>query len=189
MPKIDGNQIRPGNVIEHNGRVWRVMKTEHVKPGKGGAYLQCEMRDLMTGSKTNERFRASETVERVRLEQRNYQFLFQDGDQYTFMDAETFEQIVVDGEIIGEPGRFLTEGMQVEIEFYEDTPLNVTLPETVELEIQDAEPVVKGQTATSSYKPATLDNGVRIMVPPHIEPGTRVVVKPEDGSYVERVKN
>lgn len=189
MPKIDGNQIRPGNVIEHNGRVWRVMKTEHVKPGKGGAFMQVEMRDLMSGSKTNERFRASDTVERVRLEQRPYQFLFQDGEQYTFMDLETFDQIAVDAEIIGEPARFLTEGMQVEIEFYEDKPLNVTLPETVTLTIDYAEPVVKGQTASSSYKPATLENGVRIMVPPHIDSGTKVVVKTEDGSYVERVKD
>lgn len=189
MPKIEGNEIRPGNVIEHNGRPWRVMKTEHVKPGKGGAYMQCEMRDLMTGSKTNERFRAADTIERVRLEQRNYQYLYQDGDEFTFMDLETFDQITVSGEIIGEPKRFLTDGMQVEIEFYEDTPLNVTLPETVTLTVDDAEPVVKGQTATASYKPATLENGVRIMVPPHVDPGTRVVVKPADGSYVEKLKN
>jgi elongation factor P len=189
MPKIDGNEIRPGNVIEHNGRVWRVMKTEHVKPGKGGAYMQCEMRDLMTGNKTNERFRASDTIERVRLEQRNYQYLFQDGDQFTFMDSETFEQIVVDESVIGEPARFLAEGMIVEIEFYEDTPLNVTLPETVTLEVTDAEPVVKGQTATSSYKPATLENGVRVMVPPHIESGTRIVVNTADATYVERAKD
>jgi len=189
MPKIEGNEIRPGNVIEHNGRPWRVMKTEHVKPGKGGAYMQCEMRDLMTGSKTNERFRASDTIERVRLEQRNYQYLYQDGDAFTFMDLETFDQITVGGDIIGEPKKFLTDGMQVEIEFYEDTPLNVTLPETVTLTVDDAEPVVKGQTATASYKPATLENGVRIMVPPHVDPGTRVVVKPADGSYVEKLKN
>ena len=189
MPKIDGNQVRPGNVIEHQGRVWRVMKTEHVKPGKGGAFMQCEMRDLMTGQKTNERFRASDTLERVRLEQRPYQFLYQDGDDYTFMDLETFDQIAVSGDVIGEPARFLNEGMQVEIEFYEETPLNVTLPETVTLTIDYAEPVVKGQTASSSYKPAMLDNGVRIMVPPHVESGIRVVIKTEDGSYVEKLKD
>ena len=189
MPKIDGNEIRQGHVIEHQGRPWRVLKTEHVKPGKGGAYMQAELRDLFSGNKTNERFRAAETVERVRLEQRPYQFLFQDGDQYTFMDMDTFDQISVDGEVIGEPARFLAEGMQVEIEFYEDTPLNVRLPETVTLTITYAEPVVKGQTASSSYKPADLENGVRIMVPPHISEGTRVVVKPEDGSYVEKLKD
>jgi elongation factor P len=187
MPKIDGNELRPGYVIEHKGRVWRVMKTEHVKPGKGGAFMQAELRDLFDGSKTNERFRASETLERVRLEQRPYQFLYQDGQHYAFMDAETFEQITVDGELIGEPGRFLTEGMQVEIEFYDETPLGVTLPETVMLDIEHADPVVKGQTASSSYKPAVLENGVRIMVPPHVESGQRVVVKTEDGSYVEKV--
>lgn len=189
MAKIDGNAIRPGYVIEYKGRVWRAMKTEHVKPGKGGAFMQVELRDLMDGSKTNERFRASETLERVRLEQRKYQFLYADGDQYTFMDLESFDQITVDGELIGDPARFLTEGMQVEIEFYEETPLGVMLPETVTLRIEHADPVVKGQTASSSYKPAVLENGVRIMVPPHVESGTRVVIKTEDASYVEKLKD
>jgi elongation factor P len=165
------------------------MRTKHVKPGKGGAFMQAELRDLFDGSKTNERFRASEAVERVRLEQRTYQFLYQEGDHYAFMDMETFDQITVEGELIGEPAQFLTEGMQVEIEFYETTALNVTLPETVTLAIEHADPVVKGQTASSSYKPAILENGVRIMVPPHVESGQRVVVKTEDGSYVEKVKD
>jgi elongation factor P len=187
MPKIDGNEIRVGHVIEYNGRPWRVLKTEHVKPGKGGAYMQAELRDLFGGSKTNTRFRASETIERVRLEQRTYQFLFADGDEYTFMDMESFDQLAINHELIGEPARFLTEGMQVEIEFYEDTPLEVRLPEHVTLTVTYAEPVVKGQTAASSYKAAELENGVRISVPPHIEEGTRVVVKPQDGSYVEKV--
>lgn len=189
MPKIDGNELRPGYVIEFKNRPWRVMKTEHVKPGKGGAFMQAELRDLLTGTKTNERFRASETLERVRLEQRTYQFLFQEGDQYTFMDTETFDQIAVNEDVIGEPARFLTEGMQVEIEFYDETPLNVTLPETVTLVLEHADPVVKGQTASSSYKPGVLENGVKIMIPPHLDSGTRVVVKTEDGSYVEKVKD
>jgi elongation factor P len=188
MPKIDGNEVRVGHVIEHKGRVWRVLKTEHVKPGKGGAYMQVEMRDLFDGTKTNDRLRASETIERVRLEQRAYQFLFQNGDEYTFMDQETFDQLTVSDELIGEPARFLTEGMQVEIEFYEDTPLEVRLPESVTLTVTYAEPVVKGQTASASYKSADLENGVRISVPPHIEEGQKVVVKTADGSYVEKVK-
>ncbi len=189
MPKIDGNELRPGYVIEFKNRPWRVMKTEHVKPGKGGAFMQAELRDLLTGTKTNERFRASETLERIRLEQRRFQYLFQDGDQYTFMDQETFEQVAVNADVIGEPARFLTEGMQVEIEFYDETPLNVTLPETVTLRLEHADPVVKGQTASSSYKPGVLENGVKVMVPPHLDSGTRIVIKTEDGSYVEKVKD
>jgi len=186
MPKIEGNDIRVGNVIEHKGRVWRVMKTDHVKPGKGGAYMQCELRDLFDSSKTNERFRAQETLERVRLEQRDYQFLYQDGDEFAFMDLETFDQITVGRELIGEPARFLVEGMTCEIEFYEDKPLNATLPDSVTLEVTYAEPVVKGQTATASYKPAELSTGARVMVPPHVETGNWVTVKTADGSYVEK---
>jgi elongation factor P len=188
MPKIEGNEIRVGNVIEHKGRVWRVLKTEHVKPGKGGAYMQLELRDLFDGNKTNDRVRSAETLERVRLEQRPYQFLFADGDEYTFMDQETFEQLTVTREIIGYPANFLTEGMQVEIEFYGETPLEVRLPESVTLTVTYAEPVVKGQTASASYKSADLENGVRVSVPPHIEEGQKVVVKTADGSYVEKVK-
>ena len=188
--KVDGNQLRPGNVLEHQGRLWRVAKTQHVKPGKGGAFMQCELRDVRDGTKLNERFRADQTVERVRLEQRPYTYLFHDEDMYTFMDGETFEQVNIPSRLIGEDqAAFLQDGMQVEIEFYEEEPLNVRLPETVTLEIAEAEPVVKGQTASSSYKPAVLENGVKIMVPPHVEAGIRVVVNTEDGSYVERAKD
>jgi len=187
--KIDGNAIRPGNIIEHKGQLWRAVKTQHVKPGKGGAFLQVELRDIRHGTKLNERFRSSETVERVRLDQKRYQFLFSDGDDYTFMDQETYEQVMVNGDLIGEEAvRFLQDGMIVEIEFYEEEPIGVNLPETVILEITEADAVVKGQTASSSYKPAVLENGVRTLVPPHIESGTRVVVNTADGSYVERAK-
>lgn len=184
--KIDGNAIRPGNVIEHKGSLWRAMKIQHTQPGKGGAYLQVELRNLKDGSKLNERFRSSEKVERVRLEQRDYQFLFREGDMFTFMDNETFEQITLAEEMIGEQAVFLQEGMAVRIEFHEETPLGVALPEHVALAVRETEPVVKGQTATSSYKPALMENGVRVMVPPFVEEGDRIVVATEDSSYVKR---
>ena len=184
--KIDGNDIRPGNVIEHKGGLWRAAKIQHTQPGKGGAYLQVELRNLRDGTKLNERFRSSEKVERVRLEQRDYQFLFQDGDLYTFMDQRTYEQIAIPSELIGDQAVFLKDGMDVQIELHEESPLGVALPEHVEVTITETEPVVKGQTATSSYKPATADNGVRVMVPPFVSEGDRVVVATADSSYVKR---
>jgi len=184
--KIDGNAIRPGNVIEHKSSLWRATKIQHTQPGKGGAYLQVELRNLRDGSKLNERFRSSEKVERVRLEQRDYQFLFREGDMFTFMDSETYEQITLAEEMIGEQAVFLQEGMAVRIEFHEDTPLGVALPEHVELAVAETEPVVKGQTATSSYKPAVMENGVRVMVPPFVEEGDRIFVATEDSSYAKR---
>lgn len=188
--KINGNAVRPGNIIEHQGRLWRATKIQHTQPGKGGAYLQVELRDIRDGTKLNERFRSSETVERVRLDQKNFQFLFTDGDDYTFMDNENYEQVTVHEDFIGEDAvRFLQEGMTVEMEFYEDSPIGVSLPEKVTLEVTEADAVVKGQTASSSYKPATLENGVKTLVPPHIEAGTRVVISTADASYVERAKN
>lgn len=188
--KIDGNAIRPGNIIEHQGRLWRAVKIQHTQPGKGGAYLQVELKELQGGTKLNERFRSSEKVEKVRLDQKEYQFLFSDGDMHTFMDNESYEQVTVSGELIGEDLiPFLMDGMQVQIESYEGELIAVQLPDTVTLEITEADAVVKGQTASSSYKPAVLENGVRIMVPPHIGTGTRVVVNTADGSYVERAKD
>src|SRR5262249_10082654 len=160
--KINGNSIRPGNIIEHQGRLWRAVKTQHTQPGKGGAYLQVELKDIRDGTKTNERFRSSETVERVRLDEKEYQFLFADGEDYTFMDSETFEQITLNADLIGEPAAFLQEGMVVAVESYEDSPISVSLPESVIMQIVEADPVVKGQTAASSYKPAKLENGVRV---------------------------
>ena len=188
--KIDGNEIRPGNVIEHQGQLWRAVKTQHVKPGKGGAFLQVELKDIRHGTKLNERFRSSESVERVRLEQKEYQFLFAADCTFTFMDQETYEQIELNGDILDEDqSRFLQDGMIVQIETHEDEPLGVALPERVTLQIVEADPVVKGQTATSSYKPAMLENGVRIQVPPHIESGTSVVVSTADATYVERARD
>ena len=188
--KIDGNAIRPGNVIEHQGRLWRAVKTQHVKPGKGGAFLQVELKDIRDGTKLNERFRSSESVERVRLDQREYQYLYADGDAFTFMDNETYDQVTLDKGMIGEDSvQFLQDGMTVMIESFEESPISVTLPEHVVLEITEADAVVKGQTASSSYKPAVLENGVKTMVPPHIEAGTRVVINTADASYVERAKD
>ncbi|GER06866.1 elongation factor P [Iodidimonas muriae] len=184
--KIDGNAVRPGNVIEHKGGLWRAVKIQHTQPGKGGAYLQVELKNLRDGSKLNERFRSSEKVEKVRLEQRDYQFLFHEGDMFTFMDIESYEQIALPQDDIGEQAVFLRDGMAVQLEMYDGAPLGVHLPEQVELTVAETEPVVKGQTASSSYKPARMDNGVRVMVPPFVNEGDRIVVATEDTSYVKR---
>jgi elongation factor P len=187
--KVNAITLRSGNVIEYNGKLCVVLKNDIQQPGKGASVAQVEMRDIRTGNKDNVRFRTQETVEKVRLEQEDYQFLFNDGDDYTFMHQESFEQVVVNKELIGEPAVFLQEGMVVELETFEGEPLGVQLPKTVTLEIVEAEPVVKGQTATTSYKPAILENGAKVMVPPHIDTGIRIVVKTEDGTYVERAKD
>lgn len=187
--KINGNAIRVGNVIEHNGRLWVAVKTQHTQPGKGGAFLQVELKGLTDGTKLNERFRSSEAVERVFLEEREHQFLYGDADEFTFMDQETFEQIALAADMVGDAAAFLQDGMNVNICMYEGKPLSVALPDTVIMEVVEADPVVKGQTASSSFKPAKLANGVRIMVPPHIESGTRVVVNTVDATYVERAKD
>jgi elongation factor P len=191
--KINGNAIRPGNVIEHQDRVWRAVKIQHTQPGKGGAYLQVELKDLRSGTKLNERFRSSETVERLSLAQKEHQFLFADGDMYTFMDNETYDQFTVSVDAIGEDQiPYLQDGMTVIVEAIEDEPENpigIALPDHVTLEVVEADAVVKGQTASSSFKPALLDNGVRTAVPPFIEAGTRVVIATADGSYVERAKD
>ena len=188
--KINGNAIRPGNIIEHKGGLWRAMKIQHTQPGKGGAYLQVELRNLRDGSKLNERFRSSETVTKARLEQKDHQFLFASDDMLTFMDQETYEQITVNLDLIGEDQAiFLQDGMVVTIESFEDSPISVMLPDTVTMEITEADAVVKGQTASSSYKPAILENGARVMVPPYIEAGTRIVVYTADSTFVERAKD
>lgn len=188
--KINGNAVRPGMVIEHQGRLWRAVKIQHTQPGKGGAYLQVELRDVRSGTKLNERFRSSETVERARLDQKDYQYLFADGDMYTFMDNETYEQITLNGDMIGEEQiPFLQESMIVTLESYEDDPIGVKLPDHVTLEVIEADAVVKGQTASSSYKPAVLENGVKVQVPPHIGAGTRIVINTADVTYVERAKD
>jgi elongation factor P len=186
--KVQAITVRAGNVLDHEGKLWVVAKSEIYQPGKGASVVQVEMRDVRTGYKTNVRFRTQESVERVRLDQFECTFLYADGDDYHFMNKENFEQMTVRADIIGDQKQFLLDGMEVELECFEGEPLNVTLPQFGTYTIVEADPVVKGQTASSSYKPAILDNGARIMVPPHIESGTRIVVKLEDGTYSERAK-
>jgi elongation factor P len=184
--KISGVDIRPGNIIEYEGGLWRAVKIQHTQPGKGGAYMQVELKNVMDGRKTNVRFRSSETVERVRLDTKDFQFLYAEGDQLTFMDKESYDQVQLPRDLLGEAADFLQDGMDVLMELYEERPISVQLPDQVEATIVEADAVVKGQTASSSYKPAVLDNGVRIMVPPHIASGTRVVVDVYEREYVRR---
>lgn len=186
MPKINGNEIRPGNVLEHDGGLWVAVKVSHVKPGKGGAFAQVEMKNLRDGRKLNERFRSEDKVERVRLDQKDQQFLYEAEDMLTFMDSETFEQIALPADILGDRRPFLQDGMTVTVEYYGDEALTVTLPQKVTCRIVETEPVVKGQTAANSYKPAILDNGVRIMVPPFVGPDEEIVVNTETFEYSER---
>lgn len=186
--KIGGNELRIGMLIEHNGRLWTVCKLQHVKPGKGGAFMQAELKELKTGTKLNERFRSDESIERVRLDEQECQLLYKDGDTYTFMDNVSFDQFSIDRSAIGESACFLQDNMIVKITSYEGEIIGVVLPDTVVMEVVEAEAVVKGQTASSSYKPAILENGVRILVPPHIDAGTKIVVNTSDISYVERAK-
>ncbi len=187
--KVNANTMRPGHVLEHNGKLWVIQKTAIVQPGKGGAFIQLEMKDVRTGTKSIERFRTQETVERARLDEHEMTFLFAEGDAYTFMDKESFEQVTIPKDIIGDQAVFLQDGMEVTVQSHEGAPLGVELPAKVTLQIVEADPVVKGQTASSSYKLAKLENGVSILVPPHIESGTRVVVDTLTGEYVERAKD
>lgn len=184
--KINGNEIRPGNVIEHQGGIWVAVKTQAVKPGKGPAYNQVELKNLITGTKLNERFRSSETVERVRLEQKDYQFLYVQDDMLVFMDIESYEQLEIPRDFVGERAAFLQDGMTVMVESHEGRSIGVSLPDQVTLTIAEADPVVKGQTAASSYKPAILENGVRVMVPPFITAGERIIVDTNELTYVRR---
>lgn len=184
--KINGNEIRPGNVIEHKGGLWIAVKTQAVKPGKGGAFNQVELKNLIDGTKLNERFRASETVERARLEQKDYQFLYAEGDMLTFMDTETYDQISLPTDFIGERASFLQDGMTVVVESHEGKPIGISLPDQVTLEVVEAEPVVKGQTAASSNKPAVLENGIRVMVPPFVHTGEKIVVDTNELTYIKR---
>ena len=186
MPKINGNEIRPGNVLEHDGGLWAAVKVDHVKPGKGGAFAQVELKNLRDGRKLNERFRSADKVERVRLEQKDQQFLYENDGMLVFMDNVTYEQIELPADILGERRPFLQDGMTVQIEYYEEEALNATLPQKVTCKIVETEPVVKGQTAANSFKPALLDNGVRVMVPPFVGTDEDIIVNTETMEYSER---
>lgn len=187
--KIDGSAVRTGMVIEWEGKLWLVIKHEIRTPGNLRAFNQVELRDIMNGIKNNTRLSSGEKVERVSLDQRPYNFLYAEGDLLNFMDNESYEQITLPKDVVGDALPFLQDNMTVSIETYEGRPISISMPERVTLTITEADPVVKGQTASSSYKPAILENGVRIMVPPHIATGTRVVVDTRTLEYVERAKD
>ncbi|MFL2829998.1 MAG: elongation factor P [Candidatus Puniceispirillales bacterium] len=186
--KVNGNTIKPGNVIEHKNGLWVATKTSHVKPGKGGAFAQIELKSLKDGSKLNERFRSSENVEKVILEETPYVFLYKENDSLIFMNNQTFEQISVNIDMIGDQAAFLQDGMNVIINIYNENPVSIIMPDNCIEEIVEADAVIKGQTVSSSFKPAILKNGVKVMVPGHIEVGTKIVVRPSDCTYVEKAK-
>jgi elongation factor P len=186
--KINGNEIRPGYVIEYQNTLWVAVKTMAVKPGKGPAYNQVELKNLIDGRKLNNRFGSDEKVERGRLEQKDFQYLYKEGDSLVFMDKDTYDQINLAEEFVGERALFLQDGMTVTLEMHDERPIGIKLPDYVTLQIVEADPVVKGQTAASSYKPAKLENGMRVMVPPFIGTGEKVVVDTNEITYVRRAE-
>ncbi len=186
--KINANLMRPGNIIEHNGKQWAILKTQIVQPGKGGAFITVEMRDIRTGTKSQDRWRTADTVEKCNVEEKECTFLFGDSDNLTFMDSENYEQFSVPTDLLGDTAAFLQDGMVVAVDFIEGSPVSVALPEKVVMLVIEADPVVKGQTASSSFKPAKLENGLKILVPPFIAEGEKIVVMTADVSYVERAK-
>lgn len=187
--KISANSVRAGHILVHNDALWVVSKQpEHTKPGKGGAYVQVEMKNIKTGTKLNTRFNSDEYLDRAQLEQNEYQYLYPEGDNIVLMDLSSFEQIHVKTDIVAGDPRFLADNMIVTVESFEGNPITLYLPQTVVLEVVETDPVIKGATATSSYKPAILSNGVRVMVPPYLVSGEKIVVKTEDSSFVERAK-
>ena len=187
--KVIASQIRKGNVVEHERQLYVVLTAENFHPGKGTPTTQIDMRRISDGVKVSQRFKTTEQVESAFIEQTDHQYLYEDGDGYTFMNSETFDQVTVPKDLVGDQSAFLQENMTVRVSLYEGTPVSVELPQRVTLEVVETEPVIKGQTAASSYKPAVLSNGAKTTVPPHIAPGTRVVVMTADGSYVERAKD
>ncbi len=186
--KQQANLIRAGQVIEHEGQRWTVLKQQIITPGKGGAFIQVEMRNLRTGNKTNERWRTADTVERLTTDNKEYTYSYTDGTNLVLMDPETYEELHVAADLMGDAAPFLQDQMKLELDLVEGEPVAIHLPASVILQVVEADPVVKGQTAASSYKPALLSNGVKTLVPPFIETGERIVVRTEDGSYMERAK-
>ena len=186
--KILGNEIKPGMIIEHNNDLWAVLKAQHVKPGKGGAFNQVELKSVKKGTKLNERFRSSDSVERAVLEEKKFNFLYEDENNCHFMDQTNFEQIALNKNLLGEKSKLLKENMEVSVNFYEDQALAVDLPTTVELIIENTDAAIKGQTASSSYKPATLENGIKIMVPPFINSGDKIVLDTRNLEYIKKIK-
>ena len=185
--KILGNEIKPGMLIEHKDDLWEVLKTQHVKPGKGGAFNQVEMKSLNKNTKLNERFRSNDTVEKASVEELKFTYLYKDEDYYYFMDGKTFEQINIKKNIVGKKGKMLTENLEVNISFYNEKPLTVELPNQITCKIETTDIAIKGQTVSSSYKPAVLDNGMNIQVPPFIESGDEIVVDTRTFEYVKKI--
>ena len=185
--KINASEIRVGMLLEYKNDLWQVLKTQHVKPGKGGAFAQVEMKSVNKNTKLNERFRSSETVEKASLEETNYNFLYEDEKNYFFMDPKSFEQIEIKKDIVGEKGKLLTENLEVIVNFYNDTPLSIELPNQVTCKIESTDAALKGQTVSSSYKPAKLDNGLNIQVPPFVEIGDEVVIDSRNLEYVKKI--
>lgn len=188
MPKISSSEIRPGTMIEHQGALWMAVKTQTVKPGKGGAYKQVELKNIVTGTKLNERFRTGDAVEEVHLDKKDFQFLYASGDMLTFMDMQTYDQIEIEKDFVGDQAQFLQDGMKVLVQLHEGKPIGIQLPVHVVLEVVEADATLRGGTAAPSYKGAVLENGLRVQVPPFINPGTKIVVATEDGSYVRRAE-
>lgn len=188
MSKIAGNEIRPGLLIAHEGGLWLVVKTQTVRAGRGSAYNQVELKNISTGTKLNTRFRSDEAVEETWLEKRDFQFLYASSETLTFMDMETYDQIELPRDFVGEQAPFLQDGMKVVLQLHEGNPISIALPVQVVLMVTEADPVVRGQTAAPGYKAATLENGLRVLVPSFIEPGTKIVVATADGSYVRRAE-
>jgi elongation factor P len=186
MPKINGNEIKPGAILEHDNGLWAAVKVNHVKPGKGGAFAQVELKNLRDGRKLNERFRSEDKVERVELDMKDQQFLYETDGRLVFMDAETFEQVEIDADLLGDRRPFLQDGMTASVEYYGDEALNVRIPQKVTCRVAETEPVQNGQTASKSFKPAILDNGVRIMIPPFVGPDEDIIVHTELMEYSER---
>ena len=185
--KISGNEIRVGMLIEHKNDLWQVLKTQHVKPGKGGAFAQVEMKSVNRNTKLNERFRSSDTVEKASLDEIKFSYLYEDEDDYYFINPKTFEQINIKKDIIGEKGKLLTENLEVDISFYNESPLSVEMPNQVTCKVKTTDVALKGQTVSSSYKPATLDNGINIQVPPFIESEDKIIVDTRTIEYIKKI--
>ena len=184
--KITGNEIRVGMLIEHKNDLWQVLKTQHVKPGKGGAFAQVEMKSVNRNTKLNERFRSSDTIEKASLDEIKFSYLYEDEDDYYFINPKTFEQINIKKDIIGEKGKLLTENLEVDINFYNESPLSVEMPNQVTCKVKTTDVALKGQTVSSSYKPATLDNGINIQVPPFIESEDEIIIDTRTIEYVKK---
>ena len=185
--KINASEIRVGMLIEHKNDLWQVLKTQHVKPGKGGAFAQIEMKSVNKSTKLNERFRSSETVEKASVEETKYNFLYEDENNYFFMEPKTFEQIEIKKDLVGEKGKFLIENLEVSVNFYNETPISVELPNQVTCKVETTDVALKGQTVSSSYKPAILDNGLNIQVPPFIEAGDEIIVDTRSFEYIKKI--